>query len=154
MPDSPRPISPAEPQTVISLPRAIGYLGSTAIVVGTIIGSGIFLVPHDVAQRVGTIHSLFLVWIVGGVLALGGALSLGELGAAMPEAGGVYIYLREAYGQLFAFLYGWGMLLVIHSGSLATLAVAFGIYSSTFVPLSVFEQKLIASVIVALLTLV
>jgi basic amino acid/polyamine antiporter, APA family len=158
-PDPPRPnsapaVAGSEPQTVVSLPRAIGHLGSTAIVVGTIIGSGIFLVPHDVAQHVGTVQSLFLVWIVGGVLALGGALSLGELGAAMPEAGGVYVYLREAYGRLFAFLYGWGMLLVIHSGSLATLAVAFGIYSSTFVQLTVFEQKLIASVVVALLTLV
>ena len=146
----PGPRSP----TAASLPRAIGTLGSTAIVVGTIIGSGIFLVPHDVAQQVGTVQSLFLVWIVGGVLALGGALSLGELGAAMPEAGGVYIYLREAYGRLFAFLYGWGMLLVIHSGSLATLAVAFGIYSASFLPLTPLEQKLIASAVIALLTLV
>jgi basic amino acid/polyamine antiporter, APA family len=158
-PESPRSISTSavsgsEPLTASSLPRAIGTLGSTAIVVGTIIGSGIFLVPHDVAQQVGTVGSLFLVWIVGGILALGGALSLGELGAALPEAGGVYIYLREAYGQLFAFLYGWGMLLVIHSGSLATLAVAFGIYSSSFVPLTALEQKLIASAVIAALALV
>src|SRR5579859_7662935 len=83
-----------------SLPRAIGYLGSTAIVVGTIIGSGIFLVPHDMAQHVGSVRSLFLVWIVGAVLSLAGALSLAELGAAMPEAGGIYIYLREAYGKI------------------------------------------------------
>ncbi len=99
----------------VTLPRAIGYLGSTAIVVGTIIGSGVFLVPHNVAQQVGTVRDLFLVWIVGGALSLAGALSLGELGAAMPEAGGVYVYLREAYGRPFAFLYGWGMLLEIHS---------------------------------------
>ena len=122
--------------------------------VGTIIGSGVFLVPHDVAQQVGSVEALFLVWIVGGILALGGALSLGELGAAMPEAGGVYVYLRQAYGRLFAFLYGWGMLLVIHSGSLATLAVAFGIYSSTFLPLTPLEQKLIASAVIIVLTLV
>ena len=146
----PGPRSP----TAASLPRAIGTLGSTAIVVGTIIGSGIFLVPHDVAQQVGTVQSLFLVWIVGGVLALGGALSLGELGAALPEAGGIYVYLREAYGGLFAFLYGWGMLLVINSGSVATLAVAFGIYSSAFLPLTPLEQKLIASAVIALLTVV
>jgi len=137
-----------------SLPRAIGYLGSTAIVVGTIIGSGIFLVPHNVALEVGSVRSLFLVWIVGGVLSLAGALSLAELGAAMPEAGGIYVYLREAYGKLFAFLYGWGMLLVIHSGSAATLAVAFGIYSATFFPLTHLEQKLVASGVIALLTLV
>src|SRR5690348_17194258 len=104
--------------------------GSTAIVVGTIIGSGIFLVPHDMAQQVGSARMLFLVWIVGALLSLAGALSLAELGAAMPEAGGIYIYLREAYGKLFAFLYGWGMLLVINSGSAATLGVAFGIYAS------------------------
>src|SRR5947199_1620417 len=137
-----------------SLPRAVGYLGSTAIVVGTIIGSGIFLVPHNVALEVGSVRSLFLVWIVGGVLSLAGALSLAELGAAMPEAGGIYVYLREAYGKLFAFLYGWGMLLVIRSGSAATLAVAFGIYSATFFPLTHLEQKLVASGVIALLTLV
>jgi basic amino acid/polyamine antiporter, APA family len=138
----------------VTLPRAIGYLGSTAIVVGTIIGSGIFLVPHNVAQQVGKVRDLFLVWMVGGALSLAGALSLGELGAAMPQAGGVYVYLREAFGKPFAFLYGWGMLLVIHSGSLATLAVAFGIYSSQFVPLTPLERKLIASAVIALLTLV
>ena len=137
-----------------SLPRAIGMLGSTAIVVGTIIGSGIFLVPHDIAQHVGSARSLFLVWIVGALLSLAGALSLAELGAAMPEAGGIYIYLREAYGKLFAFLYGWGMLLVINSGSIATLAVAFGIYGATFIPLSPIRQKVVAGTVIAILTLV
>jgi APA family basic amino acid/polyamine antiporter len=135
-----------------TLPREIGILGSTAIVVGTIIGSGIFLVPHNVALQVGSVFSLYLVWIVGGALALAGALSLAELGAAMPEAGGIYVYLRESYGKLFAFLYGWGSLLVIDAGSAATLAVAFGIYASGFVPLSSFEQKLLGAVVIALLT--
>jgi len=153
LPSDSRPPASGSPIPV-TLPRAIGYLGSTAIVVGTIIGSGVFLVPHNVAQQVGTVRDLFLVWIVGGALSLAGALSLGELGAAMPEAGGVYVYLREAYGRPFAFLYGWGMLLVIHSGSLATLAVAFGIYSSQFVPLTPLGQKLVASAAIAFLTLV
>lgn len=116
------------------LPRAIGGLGATAIVVGTIIGSGIFLVPHNVAQQVGSVGKVFLVWTVGGVLALAGSLSLAELGAATPEAGGVYIYLRDAYGKLAAFLYGWAALLVIESGGIATLAVAFSIYSTSFFP--------------------
>ncbi len=136
------------------LPRAIGQLGSTAIVVGTIIGSGIFLVPHNVAQHVASVRSLFLAWIVGGVLSLGGALSLAELGAAIPEAGGIYVYLREAYGKLWAFLYGWGNLVVMESGAAATLAVAFGIYSSTFFPLTPLEQKMIAAGVIAVLTLV
>jgi APA family basic amino acid/polyamine antiporter len=137
-----------------TLPRAVGHLGSTALVVGTIIGSGIFLVPHDVAQSVASVHSLFLVWIVGGVLALAGALSLAELGAATPEAGGVYVYLRQAYGKPFAFIYGWATLLVIETGSIATLAVAFGIYSASLLPLTPFHQKLVASAVIALLTLV
>src|SRR5271167_2285800 len=138
----------------VVLPRTIGYLGSTAIVVGTIIGSGIFLVPHNVAMHVGTPGSLFAVWVVGGLLSLAGALSLAELGAAMPEAGGIYVYLREAYGKPFAFLYGWGMLLVINSGSIATLAVAFGIYSATFIPLSAVEQKFVAAAVISVLTVV
>lgn len=139
---------------VRSLPREIGILGSTTIVVGTIIGSGIFLVPHNVAMEVGSVFSLYLVWIVGGALALAGALSLAELGAAMPEAGGIYIYLREAYGKLFAFLYGWGSLLVIDAGSAATLGVAFGIYASGFLPLTSLEQKVLAGLVIAVLTVI
>ncbi len=141
-------------QRVETLPREIGIWGSTAIVVGSIIGSGIFLVPHDVALQVGGVGALYLVWIVGGALALAGALSLGELGAAMPEAGGIYVYLRESYGKLFAFLYGWGSLLVIDAGSAATLAVAFGIYSSGFIPMSPLEQKLLGAAMIVLLTFV
>ena len=139
---------------VQALPREIGILGATAIVVGTIIGSGIFLVPHNVAQQVGSVFSLYLVWIVGGALALAGALSLAELGAAMPEAGGIYVYLREAYGKLFAFLYGWGSLLVIDAGSAATLAVAFGIYAAAFFPLTPLEQKGLGALVIAVLTLI
>ena len=137
-----------------TLPREIGILGSTAIVVGTIIGSGIFLVPHNVATQVGSVFSLYLVWIVGGALALAGALSLAELGAAMPEAGGIYVYLRESFGKLIAFLYGWGSLLVIDAGSAATLGVAFGIYAAGFVPLTPMEQKVLAGVVIALLTFI
>ena len=87
-------------------------------------------------------------------MALAGSLSLAELGAATPEAGGVYIYLRDAYGKLAAFLYGWAALLVIESGGIATLAVAFSIYSSTFFPLTPLERKLVASAVIAVLTLV
>jgi basic amino acid/polyamine antiporter, APA family len=143
-----------EKPEVHTLPREIGILGSTAIVVGTIIGSGIFLVPHNVAQQVGSVSALYLVWIVGGALALAGALSLAELGAAMPEAGGIYVYLRESYGKLVAFLYGWGSLLVIDAGSAATLAVAFGIYAGGFFPLTPLEQKVLGAVVIAVLTLI
>ena len=145
---------PSEESAPVSgpLPRAIGFLGSTAIVVGTIIGSGIFLVPHDMAEQVGSVSSMMLVWVVGGVLSLAGALSLAELGAATPDAGGVYVYLREAYGPALAFLYGWAALLVIESGSVATLAVAFGIYSAAFIPLTIVQQKLVSAAAVALLS--
>jgi APA family basic amino acid/polyamine antiporter len=143
-----------DPSKSQALPRVIGTVGSTALVVGTVIGSGIFLVPHNVAQQVGSVQSLLGVWVLGGVLALAGALSLAELGAALPEAGGVYVYLREAYGKLPAFLYGWGMLLVIESGSVATLAVAFGIYSASLIPLSSAGEKMAGCAVIALLTVV
>jgi len=149
LPDAPQPNS-----TVRALPRAIGFYASTAIVVGTIIGSGIFLVPHNVALQVGSVRALFLVWVVGGILSLAGALSLAELGSAMPEAGGVYVYLREAYGKGFAFLFGWALLLVINSGTVATLAAAFGIYSSSFLPLTASEQKLAGAAVIAIFTVV
>ena len=160
MPNTPIPLNKdsrnpsPESRTSSTLPRAIGSLASTAIVVGTIIGSGIFLVPHNVALHVGSSGALYLVWIVGGVLSLAGALSFAELGAAAPEAGGVYVYLRDAYGKLVAFLYGWAMLTVVESGGIATLAVAFGIYSATFFPLTSLQQKLISSALIALLTFV
>jgi APA family basic amino acid/polyamine antiporter len=97
---------------------------------------------------------VILVWMIGGALALAGSLSLAEVGAATPEAGGVYVYLRDAYGKLAAFLYGCAALLVIESGGIATLAVAFGIYSSTFFPLSPLERKLVAGTLIAVLTAV
>jgi APA family basic amino acid/polyamine antiporter len=134
------------------LARVIGFPGSVSIVAGTIIGSGIFLVPHNMARELGSPAALLSVWVVGGALALAGALSLAELGAAMPSAGGVYVYLKEAFGPLPAFLYGWGLLLVMQTGSIATLAVAFGIYSAAFVPVGVAREKWIACGLVAFLT--
>ena len=86
--------------------------------------------------------SVLLAWITGGVLSLFGALALGELGAAFPGAGGLYVYLRQAYGRSVAFLYGWSLLTLIHSGSIATLAVAFGLYLAQVLPLSQGQQQL------------
>ena len=102
----------------------------------------------------GSVGALIAIWVVGGALSLAGALSIAELGAATPEAGGVYVYLRQAFGKLFAFLYGWAALTVTESGSIATLAVAFGIYSSRFYPFTTFERHLLSSLVIALLTLV
>jgi APA family basic amino acid/polyamine antiporter len=104
------------------------------MVVGTVIGSGIFLVPQSMIQRVGTPEMVFFVFVFGGLLSLAGALSYAELAAAMPEAGGEYAYLREAYGPLWGFLYSWTQMWVAKSASIATLATAFFYYLTTFFP--------------------
>jgi basic amino acid/polyamine antiporter, APA family len=121
---------------VIELRRDLGLWGAISIVVGTVIGSGIFLVPRAMVLRVGSPSMVFAVWVFGGLLSLCGALSYAELAAAMPEAGGEYVYLREAYGPLWGFLYGWTQMWVAKSGSIATLATAFFYYLTNFFPRS------------------
>ena len=108
-----------------SLPRVLGIWDVIAIVVGGVIGSGIFLVPKSIALAVQSPILVLGVWVVGGMLSFFGALTFAELGAAMPEAGGMYVFLREAYGPLLSFLFGWTLFLVIDSGAIATLTVAF-----------------------------
>src|ERR1017187_7460097 len=119
---------------VIELRRDLGLWGAISIVVGTVIGSGIFLVPRAMVLRVGSPSMVFVVWVFGGLLSLCGALSYAELAAAMPEAGGEYVYLREAYGPVWGFLYGWTRMWVAKSGSIATLATGFFYYLTTFFP--------------------
>jgi APA family basic amino acid/polyamine antiporter len=136
------------------LPRKLGMLDSTAIVVGTVIGSAIFLVPNSVAQSLPSTGMVVLVWILTGVLSFFGALAYAELGAMMPRTGGQYVFLRESFGSLWAFLCGWAFLLVIQSGAIATLAVAFAIYLSYFLPLTPVLAKLAAALLIAALTLV
>src|SRR5271155_2404125 len=116
------------------LKRELGVWSAAAIVVGTVIGSGIFLVPSTMARNVGSPLKVFGVWIAGGLLSLFGALSYAELAAALPEAGGEYVYLKEAYGPLWGFLYGWTQMWVAKSGSIATLATGFFIYLANFRP--------------------
>ena len=118
----------------VELRRDLTQWGAIAIVVGTVIGSGIFLVPRAMVLRVGTPVMVFAVWIAGAVLSLSGALAYAELAAAMPEAGGEYVYLREAYGPLWAFIYGWTQMWVAKSGSIATLATGFFYYLTNFFP--------------------
>ena len=114
------------------LKRALGPWAAASIVVGTVIGSGIFLVPKTMIQRVGSVEAVFAVWVVGGLLSMAGALSYAELAAALPEAGGEYAFLREAYGPLWGFLYSWTQMWVAKSGSIATLATGFFLYLTTF----------------------
>ena len=124
--------------------RVLTLLDSTMINVGTIIGSGIFLVPTTIALYLHSSILTVAVWLVAGVVTLFGALSMAELGAAMPKAGGQFIYLRQAYGPLWGFLYGWGSFTVINSAAIAALAIAFATYLGYFNPLTPFQIKLIA----------
>ena len=114
------------------LKRVLGPWAAASIVVGTVIGSGIFLVPKTMIQRVGSVEAVFAVWIVGGLLSLAGALSYAELAAALPEAGGEYAFLREAYGPIWGFLFSWTQMWVAKSGSIATLATGFFLYLTIF----------------------
>jgi len=134
------------------LRRELNFVDATAIVVGTIIGSAIFLIPSVIASTVVSVPIIFMVWIAGGILTLCGALSIAELGSAYPDAGGLYVYLGKAYGPLLSFLYGWGLLTTIHSGSIAALAVGFGIYFGHLFALGVVGQRAAAVACIALLT--
>ena len=116
------------------LRRDLGIWAALAIVVGTVIGSGIFRVPQAMIQNVGTVPMVFVVWVVGGALSLAGALTYAELAAALPGAGGEYVYLTEAYGPVWGFLYSWTQMWVAKSGSIATLATAFFEYTAHFRP--------------------
>src|SRR6202041_2454687 len=116
------------------LVKGLGLFDSTMIVVGSMIGSGIFLVSADIAHQVQSPGLLLVVWVVSGLMTVICALSYGELAAAMPHAGGQYVYLRESLGPLFGFLYGWTMLLVIQTATIAAVAIAFARYFAVIVP--------------------
>jgi len=135
-----------------NLPRVLGLWDIVGIVVGGVIGSGIFLVPSSIAAGLKAPLLMLAVWVVGGALSFFGALSFAELGASMPEAGGMYIYLRESYGPMISFLFGWTLFLVIDSGAIATLAVAFSSkYLTHFFALSPLGQKLISAAVILFL---
>jgi APA family basic amino acid/polyamine antiporter len=114
--------------------RAIGLFDGTMIVVGSMIGSGIFIVAADITRQTGSSGGLLLAWILTGLLTISAALSYGELAAMFPHAGGQYVYLREAYSPLWGFLYGWTLFLVIQTGTIAAVAVAFARYLGVIFP--------------------
>ena len=137
------------------LSRTLGFTDLVLIVIGTVIGSGIFIVPATVlTQTGGAVGTSLLVWFIAGVLSLLGALTYGELGAANPDAGGLYVYIRDAFGTLPAFLYGWTAFFVISTGSVATLAVAFTGYLGQFVTLSPVAAKVIAVLLIVVIAAV
>jgi APA family basic amino acid/polyamine antiporter len=116
------------------LVRGLKLFDATAIIVGSMIGSGIFIVSADMARQLGSSGLLLAAWGITAVMTILGALSYGELAAAMPRAGGQYVFLREAYGPLFGFLYGWTLFLVIQTGTIAAVAVGFAKFLGLFAP--------------------
>src|SRR5262249_39218339 len=114
--------------------RAIGLFDGTMIVVGSMVGSGIFIVAADISRVTGSAGGLLLTWILTGLLTISAALSYGELAALFPHAGGQYIYLREAFSPLWGFLYGWTLFLVIQTGTIAAVAVGFARYLGVLFP--------------------
>ena len=116
------------------LVKGLGLLDATTLVMGSMIGSGVFIVAADIARQVNSPGLLMLTWFIGAALTMIAALSYGELAAAMPHAGGQYVYLREAFGPLYGFLYGWTLFLVIQTGTIAAVAVAFAKFTGVFVP--------------------
>ena len=153
--------------------RGLGLVDSTMLVAGSMIGSGVFIVSADIARLVGSSGWLLVVWAVTGVLTIIAALTYGELAAMMPRAGGQYVYLREAYGPLWGFLYGWTLFLIIQTGTIAAVAVAFARFLGVLTPaisptnwivspiilsrnyaISLSMQQLVAIVVITLLTIV
>src|SRR5512146_2786605 len=122
-----------EPQ----LARDLTVNHASAIVVGTIIGTGIFLVPREMMQAVGSAKLVYLAWIVGGLLSFAGALTYAELGAMKPQAGGEYVYVRDAYGPLPAFLYAWTWFVIAKPASIASVASGFVLVLGTFSHLAI-----------------
>src|SRR5215470_14308186 len=114
--------------------RAIGLFDGTMIVVGSMIGSGIFIVASDITRQTGSAGGLLVTWIITGLLTIAAALSYGELAALFPHAGGQYIYLREAYSPLWGFLYGWTLFLVIQTGTIAAVSIGFARYLGVLFP--------------------
>jgi len=126
--------------------RGLGLYDSTMVVVGSMIGSGIFIVSADMARNIGSAGWLFGAWILTGVLTVVGALSYGELAAMMPRAGGQYVYLREAFSPLWGFLYGWTLFLVVQTGTIAAVSVGFARYFGVLLPWIADERYLIAPI--------
>jgi APA family basic amino acid/polyamine antiporter len=146
--------SPSDEPAGGKLPRVLGPFDAVAIVVGGIIGAGIFLKPGAVAQHLDSFGLIISVWVAVGIVTLCGALTLAELAAMLPHAGGPYVYLREAFGRLPAFLWGWTELTIIRPGSVGALSVATVIYLNEIVPMSRHWQEAVAIGIVVFLSVV
>ncbi len=167
------PATDSPPRRETHFIQDLGLLDSTMLVAGSMIGSGVFIVSADISRQLGSSGWLLLAWVVTGFLTMSAALSYGELAAMMPRAGGQYVYLREAYGPLWGFLYGWSLFLVIQTGTIAAVAVAFARFLGVLWPavsptawiiqpinlsanyaLSLSTQQAVAILLIVLLTLI
>jgi APA family basic amino acid/polyamine antiporter len=131
-----------------SLVRGLGLLDATMIVIGSMIGSGIFIVSAEASRLIGAPGWLLLTWVVAGLLTITGALCCAELATMMPRAGGVYVFLREAYGPALGFLFGWTLFLVVQTGTIAAVAIAFARFLGVFTPSVAGDHYLIAPIVV------
>src|SRR5580658_5298397 len=125
-----QPLETAPPE----FQRGLGLFDSTMIVVGIMIGSGIFIVSAEMSRQIGSAGWLLVAWAITGALTVSGALTYGELAAMLPQAGGMYVYLREAFSPLWGFLYGWTLSTVIQTGTIAAVALAFARFSGVLFP--------------------
>lgn len=137
-----------------ALIRQLGLGDSISIIMGIMIGSGIFLMAGSIARQLHSIAMVIAVWALGGLMSLAGALSISELGAAFPSAGGLYVYLEEAYGPAVGFIYGWSAITLIYSNSVAAMAAAIGFYAAPLLGLGVHGQKLMQVLCIVFFTVV
>lgn len=135
------------------LPRHLGLWSAAAVLVGTTIGSGIFRVPREVAAALGDPKAMLLIWVVGGIVTLTGALTIAELAAAYPRSGGIFAYILEAFGPLPAFLYGWAELTVIRAAAIGGISLVFATYLGEFLPLTDQQERLVASGVILVIAL-
>ncbi len=134
------------------LTRAIGLTQATAMVVGTIIGTSIFVQPSEITREVATVTGILVAWTLAGVLTFLGAIVCAELASAFPQTGGVYVFLREAFSARVAFMWGWANFWSIHSGIIAAIAVVCARYIAYFVPLSALAQQVVAAAVIAIIS--
>lgn len=134
------------------LAKELTLYGLIMVAIGSCIGSGIFVTPSQIAGLIPSSSLIILVWALGGLIALTGALTFGELGALFPKAGGIYVFLKEAYGGWLGFLYGWAYLVIITSGSIAVLSLAFSHYLSFFIPMDNTWKTISSIITISLLT--
>ncbi len=143
---APLPLTTSATTLDTEFTRGLGLYDSTMVVIGSMIGSGIFIVSADMARTIGSPGWLLVAWLLTGALTIIGALSYGELAAMMPKAGGQYVYLREAFSPLWGFLYGWTLFLVIQTGTIAAVAVGFARYFGALMPWIADDRYLVAPV--------